>query len=74
MIALRLSASTSKAVASPRIPLGWLTERALHIFKPSEELPVTQALQKAFFDVVTGKDRKRRHWLTAVGAKKGKKR
>jgi branched-chain amino acid aminotransferase len=34
--------------------------------------PVTQAIQKAFFDVVTGKDRKRRHWLTAVGAKKEK--
>jgi branched-chain amino acid aminotransferase len=28
--------------------------------------PVTQRLQKAFFDVVTGKDRKRRHWLTPV--------
>ena len=28
--------------------------------------PVTQALQKAFFDVVTGKDRKHRHWLTPV--------
>jgi hypothetical protein len=24
--------------------------------------------------VVTGKDRKRRHWLTAFGAKKAKKR
>ncbi|TAN54199.1 MAG: branched-chain amino acid transaminase [Betaproteobacteria bacterium] len=28
--------------------------------------PVTQRLQKAFFDVVTGKDRKHRHWLTPV--------
>ncbi|MDW8469222.1 MAG: branched-chain amino acid transaminase [Burkholderiales bacterium] len=28
--------------------------------------PVTKALQKAFFDVVTGKDRKHRHWLTPV--------
>jgi branched-chain amino acid aminotransferase len=34
--------------------------------------PVTQAIQKAFFDVVTGKDRKRRHWLTAVGTSKEK--
>jgi len=33
---------------------------------------VTKAIQKAFFDVVTGKDRKHRHWLTAVKAKKGK--
>ncbi len=32
--------------------------------------PVTKALQKAFFDVVTGKDRKRRHWLTPVPMKK----
>ena len=31
--------------------------------------PVTKAIQKAFFDVVTGKDRKRRHWLTPVKAK-----
>jgi len=28
--------------------------------------PVTKALQKAFFDVVTGKDRKHRQWLTPV--------
>ncbi len=28
--------------------------------------PITKALQKAFFDVVTGKDRKHRHWLTPV--------
>ena len=34
--------------------------------------PMTQAIQKAFFDVVTGKDRKRRNWLTPVG-KKGSK-
>jgi len=34
--------------------------------------PVTKALQKAFFDVVTGKDRKHRHWLTPVPMKKGK--
>ncbi len=32
--------------------------------------PVTKALQKAFFDVVTGKDRKHRHWLTPVPMKK----
>jgi branched-chain amino acid aminotransferase len=31
--------------------------------------PVTKKLQKAFFDVVTGKDRKRRHWLTPVYGK-----
>jgi branched-chain amino acid aminotransferase len=28
--------------------------------------PVTKAIQKAFFDVVTGKDKKRRSWLTPV--------
>src|SRR6266478_1066348 len=32
--------------------------------------PVTQAIQKAFFDVVSGKDKKHRHWLTPVS--KGK--
>src|SRR5437879_4268419 len=32
--------------------------------------PVTQAIQKAFFDVVSGKDQKHRHWLTEVAAKK----
>ena len=32
--------------------------------------PVTQAIQKAFFDVVNGKDDKHRHWLTPVAAKK----
>jgi branched-chain amino acid aminotransferase len=32
--------------------------------------PVTKAIQKAFFDVVSGKDQKHRHWLTAVAAKK----
>jgi branched-chain amino acid aminotransferase len=32
--------------------------------------PITKALQKAFFDVVTGKDRKHRHWLTPVPMKK----
>lgn len=35
--------------------------------------PVTKALQKAFFDVVTGKDRKHRHWLTPVPMKKAVK-
>ncbi len=34
--------------------------------------PVTKALQKAFFDVVTGKDRRHRQWLTPVPGKKGK--
>jgi len=34
--------------------------------------PVTKALQKAFFDVVTGKDRKHRHWLTPVPMKAAK--
>ena len=33
--------------------------------------PVTKALQKAFFDVVTGKDRKHKHWLTPVPMKQG---
>ena len=39
--------------------------------------PVTKALQKAFFDVVTGKDRKHKQWLTPVPMKqavKGKSR
>jgi branched-chain amino acid aminotransferase len=31
--------------------------------------PVTKAIQKAFFDVVTGKDKKRRKWLTPVKSK-----
>jgi branched-chain amino acid aminotransferase len=31
--------------------------------------PVTKAIQKAFFDVVTGKDKKRRSWLTPVKKK-----
>jgi branched-chain amino acid aminotransferase len=31
--------------------------------------PVTKKLQKAFFDVVTGKDRKHAHWLTPVPMK-----
>ena len=31
--------------------------------------PITKAIQKAFFDVVTGRDEKRRHWLTPVGQK-----
>jgi branched-chain amino acid aminotransferase len=34
--------------------------------------PVTKALQKAFFDVVSGKDRKHKHWLTPVPMKKAK--
>ena len=34
--------------------------------------PVTQAIQKAFFDVVTGKDRKHRHWLTPIESGKSK--
>ena len=32
--------------------------------------PVTKAIQTAFFDVVSGKDKKHRHWLTPVAAKK----
>jgi branched-chain amino acid aminotransferase len=35
--------------------------------------PVTQALQKAFFDVVAGRDRKHRHWLTPVPKSAGAK-
>jgi len=35
--------------------------------------PVTKKLQKAFFDVVTGKDKQHRHWLTKVDMKKGSK-
>ncbi|MBV9362389.1 MAG: branched-chain amino acid transaminase [Betaproteobacteria bacterium] len=34
--------------------------------------PITKALQKAFFDVVTGKDKKRRSWLTPVNKKKSR--
>src|SRR6266850_1576713 len=34
--------------------------------------PVTQAIQKAFFDVVTGKDHKHRHWLTPIASGNGK--
>jgi branched-chain amino acid aminotransferase len=34
--------------------------------------PITKKLQKAFFDVVTGKDRRHKHWLTPVPMKKGK--
>jgi branched-chain amino acid aminotransferase len=34
--------------------------------------PVTKAIQKAFFDVVTGKDKKHRHWLTPVSKSKAK--
>jgi branched-chain amino acid aminotransferase len=33
--------------------------------------PITKKLQKAFFDVVTGKDKKHSHWLTPVDMKKG---
>ena len=35
--------------------------------------PITKAVQKAFFDVVTGKDRKHKHWLTPVPMKKPSK-
>ncbi len=31
--------------------------------------PITKAIQKAFFDVVTGKDKKHRAWLTPVKGK-----
>ena len=31
--------------------------------------PVTKAIQKAFFDVVTGKDKKRRTWLSPIKGK-----
>jgi branched-chain amino acid aminotransferase len=34
--------------------------------------PITKKLQKAFFDVVTGKDRKHAHWLTPVSMRKKK--
>jgi branched-chain amino acid aminotransferase len=41
---------------------------------PGRAGPVTKKLQKAFFDVVNGRDRKHAHWLTPVpmGAKTGK--
>ena len=35
--------------------------------------PITKVLQKAFFDVVTGKDRRHKSWLTPVPMKKAKK-
>ena len=31
--------------------------------------PITKRLQKAFFDVVTGKDKKHKHWMTPVPMK-----
>ena len=31
--------------------------------------PITKKIQKAFFDVVTGKDKKHRKWLTPVKSK-----
>ena len=31
--------------------------------------PITKKIQQAFFDVVTGKDKKRRKWLTPVKSK-----
>ncbi len=36
--------------------------------------PVTKRLQKAFFDVVTGKDRKHKHWMTPVPMKQAPKK
>jgi branched-chain amino acid aminotransferase len=36
--------------------------------------PVTKRLQKAFFDVVTGKDKRHKHWMTPVPMHAGKKR
>jgi branched-chain amino acid aminotransferase len=35
--------------------------------------PITSKIQKAFFDVVNGKDKKHRDWLTPVGVAKPKK-
>jgi branched-chain amino acid aminotransferase len=35
--------------------------------------PITKAMQNAFFDVVTGKDKKHRHWLTPVAKGKAAK-
>ena len=34
--------------------------------------PITKRIQTAFFDVVSGKDRKHRHWLTPIESGKGK--
>ncbi|HMA87256.1 MAG TPA: branched-chain amino acid transaminase [Burkholderiales bacterium] len=36
--------------------------------------PVTKRLQKAFFDVVTGKDKRHKHWMTPVPMQAGKKK
>jgi branched-chain amino acid aminotransferase len=36
--------------------------------------PVTKRLQKAFFDVVTGKDRKHKHWMAPVPMKRAPKK
>ncbi len=36
--------------------------------------PVTKRLQNAFFDVVTGKDKRHKHWMTPVPMQAGKKR
>jgi len=43
-----------------------IRELDLRVIGAGKAGPVTQKLQQAFFDVVTGKDRKRRHWLTPV--------
>jgi hypothetical protein len=45
----------------------------LHAYLTGSESDPAKALQKAFFDVVTGKDRKHKHWLTPVPMKKAKK-
>jgi branched-chain amino acid aminotransferase len=36
--------------------------------------PVTKRLQKAFFDVVTGKDKRHKHWMTPVPMQAGKRK
>jgi len=36
--------------------------------------PITKRLQKAFFDVVTGKDKKHKHWMTPVPMSAAKKK
>ena len=75
-----LAWALAQAAEHAPLPAGVQAEAAAHLMQVLEAVigagkagPVTQKLQKAFFDVVTGKDRKRRHWLTPVPMKKGGK-
>jgi len=49
--------------AAELTPVIEIDQRRIGSGKPG---PITQALQKAFFDVVGGTDSAHRHWLTPV--------